>query len=295
MKIIFIGCIEFSEQLLKKLLLEEAEIVGIITKEESKFNADHVNLKPHADVAKIPCGYFADVNSSECISWVKSLKPDIIFCFGWSHLLKKKILDLPPMGVVGYHPTALPKNRGRHPSIWPLVLGLNETASTFFFMDEGADSGDILSQREVPITFDDDASDLYYRLIKIAKKQIEEYVPQLESGKYPRIKQDETEVNYWRKRGGLDGKIDFRMHSETIYNLVRGLTKPYVGAHIEYKGEDIKIWESEIGPSFPPNLEPGKILDKSDDDQLLVKTADGSIWLKKHEFSTLPNVNNYFI
>jgi len=58
----------------------------------------------------------------------------------------KESLDLPHLGVIDFHPAALPANRGRHPIIWALVLGLQETASTFFFMDEGADSGDIISQ-----------------------------------------------------------------------------------------------------------------------------------------------------
>jgi len=65
-----------------------------------------------------------------------------------SSLLKKELLSLPPNGVLGYHPAKLPQNRGRHPLIWSLVLGLEESASTFYFMDEGADSGDILSQKD---------------------------------------------------------------------------------------------------------------------------------------------------
>ena len=52
------------------------------------------------------------------------------------------------MGILGYHPSLLPFNRGRHPIIWALALGLKETGSTFFFMDENADTGDIVSQKK---------------------------------------------------------------------------------------------------------------------------------------------------
>ena len=69
------------------------------------------------------------------------------------------------MGVIGYHPAALPKNRGRHPLIWALVLGLKKTASSFFIMDERADSGDVISQEEIIINDDDDASSLYAKMI----------------------------------------------------------------------------------------------------------------------------------
>ena len=99
----------------------------------------------------IPVRYTPNINSEEVIGWISNLAPDVIFCFGWSGLLKKELLQIPPMGVIGYHPTALPKNRGRHPITWALNLGLKETASTFFFMDDGIDSGDILSQKKVLI------------------------------------------------------------------------------------------------------------------------------------------------
>ena len=58
----------------------------------------------------------------------------------------KESLGFVHLEVIGFHLAAMPANRGRHPIIWALVLGLQETASTFFFMDEGADSGDIISQ-----------------------------------------------------------------------------------------------------------------------------------------------------
>lgn len=65
------------------------------------------------------------------MNFISSLNPDIIYCFGWSKLLSPEIFCLAPKGVIGFHPTKLPHNRGRHPIIWSLVLGLEETASTF--------------------------------------------------------------------------------------------------------------------------------------------------------------------
>ena len=88
-------------------------------------------------------------------------------------------MDLPLLGVIGFHPAALPANRGRDPIIWALVLGLQETASTFFFMDEGADSGDIISQEYLIITDSDDAGILYEKITQTALKQLREFVPRL--------------------------------------------------------------------------------------------------------------------
>ena len=100
--------------------------------------------------------------------------------------------------------TLLPYNKGRHPLIWAKVLGLNKSGSTFFFMDEGADTGDILSQKEFMINFEDDASKLYDKLIDTALMQIEEFHLQLKNDNYSKIQQDRTKGNSWRKRGKKD-------------------------------------------------------------------------------------------
>ena len=144
-----------------------------------------------------------------------------------------------PLGVVGFHPAALPANRGRHPIIWSLVLGLDKTASTFFFMDAGADSGDILSQREILISDQDDARTLYNKVTEMALSQIEEFLPALASGSAQRVTQSPLEASSWRKRRKTDGVIDWRMSAQSIHNLVRGLSKPYVGAHFLTDGKEI--------------------------------------------------------
>lgn len=183
MKIFFIGTVEFSKVILQKLIELNVQVVGVCAKEKSEFNSDFADLRPLCEKNEIPFKYIDNVNSKDNYYWIKSFNPDIIFCFGWSNLLKKDILTLAPMGVLGFHPSKLPKNRGRHPLIWALVLGLKKSASTFFFMDEGIDSGRILSQKDFDILSTDDAQTLYHKLINIAFLQIEEFLPQLKKKK----------------------------------------------------------------------------------------------------------------
>ena len=280
MKIVFIGAVTFSEKTLEKLIVLKADIVGVCTLEKSSFNADHVDLTQLCMKHNIPVRYATDINSDENISWIKTLVPDVIFCFGWSRLLKTDLLNLAPLGVLGYHPAALPANRGRHPLIWALILGLNETASTFFFMDDGADSGDIVSQYPIKISEDDNAGTLYKRITEIALEQIDEFLPKLESGDCNKIKQDHSKSNTWRKRDKNDGKIDWRMSAITIHNLVRGLTKPYIGAHIEYNDEIIKVWETKVIRGGEKNIEPGKVI-LVDNNGIVVKTGENAIRLIK--------------
>ncbi|RXJ68984.1 methionyl-tRNA formyltransferase [Halarcobacter ebronensis] len=292
MKIVFIGTVEFSRKALQKLIEMGAEIVGVCTKKRSDFNSDFVDITPLCKENEIPFRFVENINEKENINWIASLSPDIIFCFGWSSLIKKELLELPPMGVIGYHPAKLPYNRGRHPLIWTLVLGLDKSASTFFFMDESADSGDILSQKDFEVFASDTAKILYDRVIGIALEQIEDFVPQLQKKNYQRIQQDNSLANIWRKRGQADGKIDFRMSSQAIYNLVRALSKPYIGAHLEYNGKNINIWRVRVVENSQQNIEFGKVLDISDN-KVLVKTYDGAIEIIEHQFTKLPTVGEY--
>ena len=295
MRIFFIGNVAFSKAILEQLIDHpDAEIVGIATKSKSTFNSDHVSLDLIAEKNSIPFKYVMDINAKHILAWISSLKPDVVYCFGWSSLIKKELLDLPPLGVIGFHPAELPKNRGRHPLIWALVLGLKHTASTFFRMDEGADSGDIINQQIIPIEEHEYASDLYTKAIKIAQLQVRDFTTSLANGAQTFEVQDHSKSNHWRKRGQKDGEIDFRMSSKLIYNLIRGLSKPYVGAHVNIQGTHYKVWSSEISSDQYPDYEPGKILKINELGWIKVVTGSGSIWLQKHEIQK-DELNEYFI
>jgi methionyl-tRNA formyltransferase len=296
MKILFIGCVQFSYRTLKHLLnMKEADIVGVITRRESSFNADFQSLEPLALEAGIPCFIAEGNNQDTMVEWLKVIEPDVVYCFGWSYLLKKEILNMPRLGVIGYHPAALPKNRGRHPIIWALALGLQETGSSFFFMDEGADSGDILNQRIITITSTDDSATLYRRLMTNAVEQITEFTIQLATGKYVRTKQDHSKANYWRKRTKRDGQIDWRMSARSIHNLVRALTHPYPGAHCVYYAEEVMVWKTAVFDSCIGdviNHEFGKVLE-ADQSGIIVKCGEGVLKLLDHEFAKMPERGSY--
>jgi methionyl-tRNA formyltransferase len=295
MRVVYIGCVQFSFSILEHIQqnIKEINIIGVVTRRTSSFNADFASLEPLAVKQVIPIYFDQGNNQGEMAKWIRNLNPDIIYCFGWPYLLNEEILKIPRMGVVGYHPAALPKNRGRHPIIWALALGLPETASTFFFMDGGADSGDILHQELIQIKKENDAASLYTKLLEKAKQQVAAFSTQLIKGNYRRLPQEHEKANYWRKRTKKDGEIDWRMQAESVYNLVRALTTPYVGAHCVYRGEDIKIWKAEIHPGhFDINIEPGKVLE-SGNNMITVKCADRAIKIVDHDFSVIPQLGEY--
>ena len=293
MKIVFIGCVDFSAAMLGMLLDHpEAELVGLVTREKSNANSDFQDLHPLAQQANVPIFTSNNNNQQEMISWLRARQADVIYCLGWSFLLSAEVLSIPPLGVVGYHPAALPQNRGRHPIIWALTLGLKQTASSFFLMDEAADSGDILSQVAIGIDPSDDAGSLYQKLIDAALPQLHSLTTALAAGRITAIPQDHKQANYWRKRSASDGRIDWRMSATVITNLVRALTRPYPGAHCEHNGKDIKIWRAQPLHTAPDNIEPGKVL-KVSDGHILIKCGEGAVELIEHTFNPLPLEGSY--
>lgn len=289
---VFIGCVEFSGEMLLELIRCDARPNLVLTKNKSNFNSDFLDLSGICQTYGIDVVTVNDINSDDVVKIISGYNPDVIFCFGWSSLIKNNILDIPKIGVIGYHPSLLPSNRGRHPVIWALALGLEKTGSTFFLMDEDADTGDIISQREVNIYNSDCSASLYKRLIEIGKSQVNELVNNIKTNSIIRLKQSKNEGNYWRKRGKIDGLIDFRMSTKNIFNLIRALNKPYPGAHFLYANTESKVWSAESGNMGFNNFEPGKVIE-IDQKRMLIKTGDGTIWLNKHDLVELPHKGSY--
>lgn len=275
--VFFIGCVHSSEVVLRTLVERpETEVLGVLSLRQSNFNADFVDLSRIAAEESIPMHYAENTDTKALANILRDLEVDIVFAVGWSQLLGSEILDIPRHGVVGFHPAALPQNRGRHPLIWSIALGLDKTASTFFFIDEGTDSGPILSQEEIEITPQDDAGSLYDKVLAILPGQINRIIDNLVEGELSGIIQNHELANLWRKRGAPDGLIDWRMSAQAVYNLTRALTHPYLGAEFRHGDYLIKVWRCEIvTDEVPSNAEPGKVL-RVDDRGPIIKTGLGA-------------------
>lgn len=263
MKIIVIGSVIFSKSIIEYLMRRKIKINGIIGRKSSSFNSDYFDIVNYFKKKDIKSVYTNDINGKKIYSWITKIKPDLIICLGWSKLLKKKILNIPKIGTIGYHPSDLPKNKGRHPIIWSIFLGLNKIASTFFQMNTKADDGKIISKKYLNIK-GKIALEVYNNLIKIAGPQLFNILKNIEKkDKFIFQKQKKRNSNFWRKRNFNDGKIDWRMDASKILFLINSLSYPYPGAHFEYKGQIIKVWKAKMIKKEEKNFEPGKILNSS--------------------------------
>ncbi len=297
MKVGLIGCVESSLLALNVLLsLKEnnIDIVAVITKEKSTFNADYVDLSSVCKKNNIPYHFEKSEQKSQSLEFMRTYQPDIIYCIGWSYLLSNEFIDMPPKGIIGFHPAKLPENRGRHPIIWALTLGLNVTASTFFRMEQGADTGPILSQQDIHISHEDDAKSLYGKILKSMRVQIKTFTIELERGNVEFTPQDHSKATSWRKRTRKDGLIDWRMQAMDIYNLIRALAKPYPGAEFIYQEEYQSVWRSKVSQQLHSrNIEPGTILNISDTSMIVKTGGNSAIELYDLGMKQLPKVGDY--
>lgn len=274
MKIVFISGVKFGYGLLSYILEKGWEISALFTYSDakSKFYSDFSSFNDLSQKYKIQHVKVNNINDNENVELLRKINPDIILVMGWSQLLHENLLSIPRIGIIGSHPTELPKYRGRAPIPWSIIKNLQESALTFFWIELGTDNGSILDQEKFLITNKDDATSLYEKITTIGKTMLIKNLNLIKNGKIIRRKQDESKfIEYWEKRVPEDGKIDWTKSCREIHNLIRASTYPYPGAFTFFKGTKLKIWKA-IFLDIESN-EPGKILEVNDDD---VKTGTGN-------------------
>ena len=269
MKILYISHNLFGLNCLHEILDNGGDVIAIWTIDQSLSSniSDYVEFDDVAKEYHIPLHKCRKIDEA-AIAQIKELNPDIIFVFGWSQLLPNELLDLPAKGCIGMHPTLLPKGRGRAAIPWALIKGHTKTGLTMFYLSEGADTGDIIGQKEIIIDFEDNARTLYSKVILAGGVLISEYLPQLENDSAPRIKQDDQDATIWPKRIPEDGLIDWTKSSLEIYNWIRGLAPPYPGAFTYYLNEKVHIYSAKCVDRIS-NVEPGTIIEVSEEGLLI--------------------------
>lgn len=259
-KIILIGNIINTFHLLKIIIqfINFVDIFVISNKNNKK--SDYYNLEPFCKKNKIPFFLTSNIHNVKTIKVIKNFQPDYIFCFGWSQILKKKILSQAKEYAIGYHPAKVPENRGKHPLIWALVLGLKETASTFFQLTSKVDSGAIVDQKKIKISDFDNAKSLYKKMQLTSCFQLKEILKKIIKSKLRLKKIKSKKTNIWRKRNFKDGIIKWGMSAKNIKDLVRALYYPYPLAGCFYGGKHILVKKIRIIKKIIKNAEFGKII-----------------------------------
>lgn len=295
MKIVFVSGVKFGFEVLKEIMEKGWKITALFSylPEKKKNYSDYAEFDSIAEKFGIFHKKVDNINDKENIEILKSIKPDLILIMGWSQLLKSDIINIPTIGIIGSHPTELPKYRGRAPIPWTILKDLKKSAETFFWIEEGTDSGDILDQEIFSIEEDEDAISLYAKVTDLGKKMTLRNLKLIEQGVIIRKKQDTTKfIEYWDKRTPEDGKINWSCSSNDIYKLIRATTHPYPGAFTFFRNGKLKIWKASLTTKI--SSKPGQIIEINNlgvfvgtgDNMIILQDVsfDESIQIKAHEF-----------
>ncbi len=247
-KIFFIGSVQIGFTILEALY-EVAKVDTVITLplESSEKTSGFIDFEPMATKHNSKLIRTKDTNTPETIEWFQKEKPDLIIVCGWQRLVCKEILDIPKLGVIGFHSSLLPKYRGRAPVNWAIIAGEKETGITMFYLTEEADAGDIIAQKAFPIMLNDDCASVYAKSAQAGADLMSEYLPKILGGNATRIHNPSRSYPAYPKRTPEDGKIDFNRSALDVYNFIRALTRPYPGAYCYDKdGSKMVVWKCEI-------------------------------------------------
>ncbi|MGC1372587.1 MAG: methionyl-tRNA formyltransferase [Candidatus Sulfotelmatobacter sp.] len=202
-------------------------------------------------------------NNEEFRNQVTTLKPDAIIVVGYGRIIPQWMLDLPRLGNINLHASLLPKYRGAAPIQWALAEGEAVTGVTTMKIDAGLDTGDILLQREIPISPEDTAETLAPRLAAIGADLMIETLRGLQAAMIRPRPQDDSRATLAPILKKEDGLIDFMKPSTEILNRLRGF-QPWPGAYTRFRGKNFHVWGAvKVERAMPPaeiKIEGGHLL-----------------------------------
>lgn len=262
MKFVFFGTPEFAAIILKKLIetgfTPEAVIcnpdrpVGrkkIITPPPTKVLAEKYDIKI----------FQPDKFDKQFLDSLFMIHDsfDFFIVAAYAKILPKEIIDIPRLGVIGVHPSLLPKYRGASPIQGAILGGEKETGVTLYMIDEKMDHGPIIGNSKFEIR----NSKLGYKeleknLADLSGNLLVETLPKFVSGEIKPQLQDESEATYTKKFSTDDSFVNSKILDEAlngknpqaaaeIHRKVLALT-PEPGVWTIKNDKRIKIFKTEI-------------------------------------------------
>ncbi|NLJ98339.1 MAG: methionyl-tRNA formyltransferase [Tissierellia bacterium] len=285
MDIVFMGTPEFSIPALESLNQSGYNISLVITQKDRPRGRGKRMLPTPIKSKALKLGlevYQPDcVNSSDSIDKLKKLSPDCIVVAAYGQILKKEILSLPKYGCINIHASLLPRHRGAAPINWAIIEGDKETGITIMEMDEGLDTGDIISWERIAIEDEDDSQSLHDKLAKLGGRLIVKTLDDMKAGEISKIPQDDSLSTYASMLSKDIGKINWNSSGDNIVNLVRGL-KPWPSAYIIYKGLNVKVHKVKKIEKF--SKEDNGMVVKVSDEGIYVNCLDSCIVIEELQF-----------
>lgn len=233
MKTVFVGAVEGSHVALSAICAagHAPELVVTLPSELAHRHSDFADLTPVAERYDVPVHYTAKSDSDGTIAAIAATEPDLILVIGWSQLCGPNFRAIPKLGCIGFHPSALPRLRGRGVIPWTVLLGESDVGASLFWLGEGADDGPIAAQARYAVDPETvTARELYDRALQALTELLPQLLTQIEGGDIPAAPQPETGISICARRRPEDGHIDWSRPAAEIHRLIRAAGPPYPGA-----------------------------------------------------------------
>jgi methionyl-tRNA formyltransferase len=261
MRIALIGQAGFGADVLKGLLAKGRQVVGVFCPPDRGSKVDP--LKEAAQEVGVPVFQPPRMKDPEAYDQMVSLNPDLAVLAFVTDIVPGKVLDVPKIGSICYHPSILPKYRGASAINWAVINGETKSGLTIFWVDAGIDTGDILLQKEVDIDPEETTGKVYFnKLYPMGVDAVIEAVDLIAAGKAPRIAQDHSKANYDPPCDEKVAGLDWGKPGREVFNFIRGCD-PQPGATTTFKGETVKLYNAKFLEEAH-QASPGEILEVTD-------------------------------
>ena len=248
MKIALIGQAPFGAAVFERLVADGHEIVGVFTPPEREGGrpdplaqaAREAGIALHQPRRWQRRG----VVDEEVWAAYEATEPELNVMAFVTQIIPSRVLEFPARKTIQYHPSMLPKHRGRSAINHAIVAGDTMTGVTIFWVDEGLDTGPILLQVPVEIGPEDTINSLYRdKLFPLGVQAMSDAVKLVAAGQAPRHRQVEEDMTYEGPWEGEIARIDFSRAAQEVHNLIRGSDRA-PGAWATIGGERVTLYGS---------------------------------------------------
>jgi methionyl-tRNA formyltransferase len=280
LRIVLIGQAVFAEKVLQGLMARGDDIVAVYCPPDLGAKPEPAKLDPlksAAVAAGIPCHQPPSYKSAAVRDEIAALAPELIVLAYVTLIVPAAVIAIPSRGTICFHPSLLPRRRGGSAINWTLIEGDTKAGVTVFWTDAGIDTGPILLQREVEIGPDDSAGSFYYqRVLPVGVEAVIESVALIDTGRAPRLIQDESLASYEPLCRDAHAAIDWSKPAQTVHDLIRGCD-PQPGAHTAAGAGRLRLYESRRAEGSGAS---GTLLALGPDG-ITIATADGAVRVGK--------------
>lgn len=283
LRIIFAGTPEFAANHLQAIIDSHHQVVAVYTQPDrpagrgKKLTPSAVKLV--AEQHNIDVYQPESLRNIEAQQQLASIDADIMVVVAYGLILPKAVLDIPPLGCINVHGSILPKWRGAAPIQRAVWAGDEQTGVTIMQMDEGLDTGDILSIATLTIDSAETSASLYQKLAELGPSALIDCLNQHSS--LTPTKQDDAQASYAHKLSKEEALIDWQMPAEQIARCVRAFN-PWPISHFELtttsgETQSVKVWQADAIEQQSDKA-PGTIV-AVDKTAISIATATGTLRL----------------